>query len=218
MDNEKEKSLKALQMAFVGKIIADFTHEIKNHLAFIKESAGLIEDIIGTKKSIGKQEIQQTVDVLRSIVEQIGKSVNMFNYLNRFSHRMDHPVSTFNINDTLEELVVLLGRYANQKQISLNTDFQKDIPPISSDPVSFQFIIFCIIEEMLKTLDKRSSILIRTDYSRDKSSVQIFREGNIIPAAEEGRCSFEILKDIVQKTGWSIIREDKKIILELPVS
>lgn len=219
MDNEKEKNLKALQMAFVGKIIADFTHEIKNHLAFIKESAGLIEDIIGTKKSIGKQEIQQTVDVTRSIVEQIGKSIIMFNYLNRFSHRMDHPVSTFNINEALEELVMLLSRYAKQKKIDLETDFQKDITSISGDPACFQFIVFCLIEEMIEKLDKNSRIIAKSMSSKNSISVQFIMDGNVITSHEEKtKCPLDLLHYLITQLEWNLLREDKKLILTIPFS
>ncbi len=43
-------------LAFVGKIIADFTHEINNHLALIKESAGLISDICKGKNPLIKRK------------------------------------------------------------------------------------------------------------------------------------------------------------------
>jgi nitrogen fixation/metabolism regulation signal transduction histidine kinase len=219
MDNDTENSLRALQLGFIGKIIADFTHEIKNHLAFIKESAGLIEDLIGSKKSLEKHEIRQTVDVLHSIVNQIGKSVNMFNYLNRFSHRMDNPISTFNINDILEELFVLLNRFANQKKISLKTDFQKDIFPFSGDPTRLQFIIFCLIDEMINKLDKNSRIIAKTMSFKNSITVQLVMEGNVITSDEEKtKCPQELLQYLITQLGWNLLREDKKLIVTIPLS
>lgn len=44
-------------IAFIGKIISDFTHEINNHLALIKESTGLISDICKGKKSINVKQL-----------------------------------------------------------------------------------------------------------------------------------------------------------------
>lgn len=103
-------------LAFVGKIIADFTHEINNHLALIKESAGLISDICKGKKSIDKKEMPYVIESLEAIENQINKSVNFINYFNRFAHRMDNLKSSFKLNSAIEELFELLKRYSNRKK------------------------------------------------------------------------------------------------------
>ena len=102
-----EQELRFLQLRFIGKIMAGFTHEIKNYLAIIKESAGLIGDMV-KKGKMSKNDIPEYLDIVHSIEDQIEKATEQFTYLNRFSHRMDSRLSTFNLNECLGELIALV--------------------------------------------------------------------------------------------------------------
>lgn len=219
MEPEAGKDLRLLQLSLIAKIIASFTHEVKNHLAFIKESAGLIGDVMESKKSLSKEDVQQSLEVLRSIRDQIGKTSDLCNYLNRFAHRMDYPTCTFNVNESMEELVVLLHRIAHQKRITLSKDLLKDIPVTDSDPSRIQFIAFCFLEDMIKRLDNNTRIVVRTDSSRDSIRIQIIAEGNFMTGIEEkSRCSFELLQGISKSLCINLLQEEKKMTITIPRS
>jgi nitrogen-specific signal transduction histidine kinase len=179
-----ERELRFLQLHFVGKILAGFTHESKNYLAIIKESAGLIEDMIKLGKS-GEEASGQFLEIIHSIEEQIEKSTGLFKYLNRFSHRMDNQLSAFNCNEALEELMALVNRFANQKRIELVKDFQQDLPQIYGNPSMVQFLVFSHLEENIKTLDKNSRIIIKTGTANGSITIKIIQEGNVLEAEKE---------------------------------
>ena len=124
MGHEEEEAIKIAHLKFIGKVLSVFTHELNNHLAIIKESAGLIEDTLRLQKSSGKYDIEESLKIIRSIENQIGKTAWICKKLNGFGHRMDRALSTFNVNESLEELLVLLNRVANQKKVSFEKDFQ----------------------------------------------------------------------------------------------
>lgn len=219
MEPEAGRDLRLLQLSLIAKIIASFTHEVKNHLAFIKESAGLVGDVMESRKSLSKEDVQQSLEVLRSIRDQIGKTSELCNYLNRFAHRMDYPTCTFNVNESMEELVVLLHRIAHQKRITLSKDFLKDIPVTHSDPSRIQFIAFCFLEDMIKRLDKNARIIVQTDSSRDSIKIQIIAEGSFMAGIEEkSRCSFELLQGISKSLGINLLQEDRKMTITIPRS
>ncbi len=219
MEYEKEHDLRVSQLSFIGIILSGFTHEIKNHLAFIKESAGLIGDIIESRKSLAKQDLQQTVNIIHSITNQIGKTSELCNYLNCFAHRMDSPMSTFSVNESIEELIVLFNRFANQRRISLETDFQKNLPLINSDASRLQFLIFCFIEEMIRKLDKNSRITVKTASSKDSIMIWLIQEGSVItPVEEKSPCLFELRHDVIKQLGGNLSQEDKEVIIVIPLS
>jgi nitrogen-specific signal transduction histidine kinase len=174
-----EQELRLLQLRFIGKILAGFTHESKNYLAIIKESAGLIEDMIKLGKS-GEEASGQFLEITHSIEEQIEKSTGLFKFLNRFSHRMDTQLSAFNCNEALEELMALVNRFANQKRIELLKDFQQDLPEIYGNPSMIQFLVFSFLEENIKTLDKNSRITIKTGAANGSIMIKIIPEGNLL--------------------------------------
>lgn len=216
MENKNEQDLRLLHLRFIGKILAGFTHEIKNYMAIIKESAGLIEDMIKLEKST-KSDSGQYLEITRSIEEQIEKTNDLFRYLNRFSHRMDTELSTFSVNETLEELSALLNRFANQRKISLEKDFQKDIPSINSNPSMLQLLVFQFLEEKLTSLDKNSRLIIKTESANGSIAIRIIPKGNLLDVDKE-KFSYEFQDNVVRLLRGSISQGNKETVITIPVS
>ena len=210
MKYENEENLRLLQLQFIGKILAGFTHEIKNYLAIIKESNGLIEDLITLGKT-SQVDSEQYLEITRSIEEYIEKTNNLFRYLNRFAHRMDSQLATFNLNETLEELIALVTRFANQKKISIGKDFQEDIPPIHSNPSLVQFVAFSFLHEKIKNLDNNSKITIQTAAAENTVKLRIIPEGNFLEGNDDSpSITFENLEKIIKQLGGNIVQEKGK--------
>jgi nitrogen-specific signal transduction histidine kinase len=217
-ENKGEHDLRLLQLRFIGKILAGFTHESKNYIAIVKESAGLIGDMIQLGKNSG-DEPDTYLEIIHSIEEQIERATNLFRYLNRFSHRMDTELCTFNVNETLEELIALITRFANQKKISLEKDFQQDIPSINNNPSLLQLLIFHFLEGQLTGLAKDSSIMLKTSVLNRSVAVQIITKGNYLETVTEKGPETDTIHDyIINKLGGAIVRDNDLIIITLPVS
>lgn len=217
MENNNEQDLRSLQLRFLGKILAGFTHEIKNHLAIVKESAGLMGDMIKMGKS-AESASGQYLEIVQSIEEQIAKALVHFTYLNRFSHRMDTTFSTFNVNESLEELTALLHRFANQKRISLEKDLQKDLKPINGSPSMLQFIVFHFLEETMAKLDKNSRIIVKTEGMNSSVVIRIIPEGNVLVTdAIKSECPHGIIDSIIKMLNGTITKQGEETTITLPI-
>ena len=157
----KNNDVRIEQLSFIGKVLSVFTHELNNHLAIIKESAGLIEDTLRFQKSSGKYDIEEGLKVIQSIENQIGKTAWICKKLNGFGHRMDRALSTFSVNESIEELLILVHRVASQKKVTFEKDFDEDMPQISSDPAKLQFVVFCFIDKNLKGSIKTAVLYLK---------------------------------------------------------
>ncbi len=206
------------QLSFIGKVLSIFSHELKNHLAIIYESAGLAMDLIELGKSSNKKDFDQYMKPLRSINSQMEKTLILINYFNRFSHRMDNPASTFNVNEALEELIALINRVLNQHRINLEKDFQRDIPLIHSEPLQLQLLIFCFIEKNMVRLVENSSIIVKTVYADNLLSIKIITKGNLIDTDKKGICPDDICPYIIKQLGGSISQKTEEVIITLPVT
>ena len=177
------------QMSFIGKVLSVFSHEINNHLAILKESVGLIGDLIELGKTSSRKDLKEILKITQSIKNQIEQTTYFCDKLNGFGHGMEEPLSAFNIHKSIEELMVLLRRSINQKMICLEKDFTANMPLIYSNPLKIQFLIFCLIDKHLKRLDKNSKIIIKTVYSNDSIGITIIPKGNLIETDEEVICN-----------------------------
>jgi nitrogen-specific signal transduction histidine kinase len=156
-----EDDLRVAHLAFVGKLLAGLSHENKNHLAIINESAGLIQDLLSLsgKSSVGNEKIPKMLDL---IAERVEKANQMTRYLSRFAHRMDNPVSMFSVNEALEEEVALLERFARQLNIGLETTFEPKLPTLHNSPSLLQFAFYELLLPFFSVLGKDSTIVITT--------------------------------------------------------
>lgn len=218
MEYNDEHKLRASQLSFIAKVLSVFSHELKNHLAIINESAGLIMDYIESGKLLDRKDSDQYIKPLRSINNQMNRTLTLVNYLNRFSHRMDNPASTFNVNEALEELIILINRTANQHRVNIEKDFKKDIPLICSDPSQIQFLIFCFIERNIKRLSENSSIIVKTSHSDGLLSISIISKGNFIDADKLGICPDDVCQYIVKQLRGNILQKTVEVIITLPIT
>lgn len=214
-----EENLRLLHLRFIGKIIAGFTHEVKNYLAIIKESAGLIEDLITLGKDT-ESDSGQYLEIIRSIEEQIEKTNILYRYLNRFAHRMDDQLATFNINESLEELTALVTRFANQNKITIEKDFHESMPSIYSNPSLLQLVVYTALEEKIRHLDKNSKISIQTGIDENSVKIRLVAEGNLIEGEGDATSiPYEILEKTIKQLGGNISEENRKeTLMMLPLT
>ncbi|MCK5515752.1 MAG: hypothetical protein KAI39_02670, partial [Desulfobulbaceae bacterium] len=94
-----ENRLRDSQLAFLGKLLAGYTHELKNHLAIINESSGLMDDLLEMSGGGDEKLHKRFKKIIATIGERISRANTMAMYLNRVAHRMDFPLSSCNVND-----------------------------------------------------------------------------------------------------------------------
>jgi C4-dicarboxylate-specific signal transduction histidine kinase len=109
------ESSKYPEAAFLAAMTASATHEVRNVLAIIKESAGLVEDLVqvyGTRGILDPEKVQR---VLERIGLQVKRGADLLTHLNRLAHTLDQDLSTVEMGRELEHLVFLSQRFARRK-------------------------------------------------------------------------------------------------------
>lgn len=171
--------LREAQLRFIGKILATLSHELKNHLAIIKEFSGLIQDLAEVEKTPAEGPAGQYVSSVRSIHRQIDKTLELLRYFSRFSHRMDASRSVYGVNEAVEELLALIHRIANQKKILLETDFHEALPQITGNPALLQFSLFRLIEDAMGRFEKNGSLVLRTELTGAAITITLIVRGEL---------------------------------------
>lgn len=134
------------EVAFLGRITAAFTHEMKNVLAIIKESAGLMEDLLFLSQENTFPHKDRFVRCLTTIQAQTNRGVELSSRLNRFAHSPDEEVATVNLNEILEQVVFLSGRFARLKGVTLSLNPHEAALNVVVSPVKLQMAVFGCLE------------------------------------------------------------------------
>jgi signal transduction histidine kinase len=175
------------EVAFFGKITAGITHELKNVLAIIKESAGLMEDIMSLSPEALISHQDKFQNSLNKINNQIKRGVELTDRLNKFAHSADEIIAEIDLHATIEQIVALSQRVARLKNIFLQT-----APPeqpgrqvnLVSQPVRLQMALFTAIECCLNVMPAGGVIRIGLEKSTEKPAVRFLCEGDLPPISE----------------------------------
>ncbi|MBU0908726.1 MAG: hypothetical protein KKA54_11285 [Proteobacteria bacterium] len=160
MKEDSEYELRTLQLEFFGRILAGFTHDLKNHLAIIKESNGLITDMIDMGRITDEALALKLQKITTSIQRRVVQATDMANNLNGFAHRQDTPFSTFQVNDLLAEELTFLRRFSRLREIDLKIELREGLPAIHNNPSMVQYVVFKLYTMALKRVKNRSLLEI----------------------------------------------------------
>ncbi len=102
-------------LRFFGKMSASATHEIKNTLAIINESAGLLEDLSLMAQKGQPMSIPRVNDISQSVARQVKRSDMVLRKLNRFSHSVDKSKEIVDLEKTIVFVLDLATRLLEMK-------------------------------------------------------------------------------------------------------
>lgn len=134
------------EVAFLGRITAAFTHEMNNVLAVIKESAGLMEDLLSFSQENAFPHRERFVRCLTGIQAQTKRGVELSARLNRLAHSPDEETADIDLNDAMEQVIVLSGRFARLKGVSLELHPCGEALRVVLSPLRLQMAVFFCLE------------------------------------------------------------------------
>lgn len=172
MTGEQEQSIRRRQMASFGRLLADFSHEMRNHLAVIQEANGLLEDILAMEETEGSPLFSSLGDTAAQIGQRVRRSAELCQHLSGMAHRSDTPLSSFSVNELLAELVVFLERSARSRQVVLQLEPGQGIDSIYNEPALLQHVLYQLYIFSLELLRTGQTLVISTAISTAISTSQ----------------------------------------------
>ncbi|GEM_PF-167492 len=153
-------------LAFLGKVNASISHELKNIMAIISETAGLLEDLSDMAADGPPVAPDMLANCTRSIVEEIQRGFATIRQMNRLAHSVDTPVATVDLLELIDLVVHLAGYLSRSGKVRV-TAVGKASPVVRTSPFLLQAIIYQVLgytfENFGAGADLTISILPRDD-------------------------------------------------------
>lgn len=196
-----------------GKISAAVSHDLKNVLAIVNESAGLLDDLaLRAAKGIEIPTDRLTVTTAR-ILKQVKRGDAVLKNLNRFAHSTDVPVSQVNVAETLALMVELAGRQAAMKEHVLSVT-PAEIT-LSTCAVYLESLVYLLLRQMIDTLPRKEAVEITVADNGD-GAVITFAGGVEGPLVEEKTFLGEQECALMQWLHAEVSVLPGKLVLSLP--
>jgi C4-dicarboxylate-specific signal transduction histidine kinase len=182
---EEEKS-------FVGKIAAGVTHELMNVFATIRETSGLMEDLLSLSRESSFPHGQRFARSLGTIREQVSRGMEISGKLNQFAHSMDECRGRAGVDELLQRIAFLMQRAANLKRVRLVVQ-PGELPVIlSSDLFRLQMVLVACIEYCLERAASGETINLQSEGSGNSVAIRILFEAGSCPASAGGSLPEEL--------------------------
>jgi len=134
------------EVAFLSKVTAGFTHEIKNVLAIIKESSGLMEDLLALTPPGAFPRQERFLRAVASVLNQVERGVVLSTRLNGVAHSPDVPVTTLDAVELVEGMAALSERFARLKGVTLKAQGPGAPVAVVTSPLKLRMAVFMAME------------------------------------------------------------------------
>jgi len=192
--------VKANELAFFGKIAAGVTHELRNVLAIINESNGLMADLLVMLKETPFPQRERFQRSVQKIGEQVQRGVEITSRFNRFAHSIDDPCTDVDLNSIVTQTVVLAKRFAALQNVELKS-------AVSDHPVMLLTNAFRVQMALTRAIDA----FVRCMSGLNGSILMLVRDGLDSPGLDfyfEGESCEKVVKGVVEEFGeWREFEE-----------
>lgn len=119
-------------LTFFGQRTASVSHELKNVMSIINESAGLLGDLAAGAASGRPMDPKRVAKTATNIGRNVQRGVEIIDRLNRFSHSVDEPVRGLDLTALLDDVVQLTHRFAGLHGASIEATMPSEPLPVQS--------------------------------------------------------------------------------------
>jgi len=159
IDQQKQISAEAFQQQqweSARDLIKGLAHEIKNPLGGLRGAAQLLHREITDEQKEYTQMIIEQADRLTNLVDRLLGPNQLPN------------MQMLNIHTVLESVFKLVS-LSNEKQISIERDYDPSIPELIFDPDKLQQAVLNIVNNAIQVLDENGKLVLRTRAASNKT-------------------------------------------------
>lgn len=206
---DTKEALYLARLKFIGKVLAICTHELRNHLAIIRENTGLIVDTL----QFARHKDIDAFKPLKCIDNQALRSTALLTVISSFCHRLDSDISEFSLTEVIDELLSLLQRYINQQEIMLTKDYTKYLKSLRSNPSIIQFVLFCLFQR----LSSKSTVLLSIYSEGNDTFIRLkSKECFVTSTNTQDICNLQLLAEACEVLEAQIQIESNVAVLKIP--
>ena len=147
----------------IGRLISLFVHETNNHLATLRESSGLGDDIISAHKLSDKEKLTELDKLLCAMDDRIGHAASLVRAFGELGRHMENPAVPLDVNQAIEGIMPFLSKIARQKNLKIRTSYGQKLPAAAGDFSCLQCLILALFDNFCSAREPQATATITTE-------------------------------------------------------
>lgn len=166
----KQGVMRSEKLATLGQLAASVAHEINNPLAVIMGRAEFLASEIENDDPI----IQKSIGAIEKESEKAASTVKRFL---TFARRTEPEFKLVNINQLLDTSLGLSSHLAIMEKITVEKEFEKEIPEIRVDPTQIEQVFINIILNAIQSMRSGGKLIVYSAKKKDKTEIRFVDNG-----------------------------------------
>ncbi len=144
--NRENDTISVIGLQFFGKMTASISHEIKNVLAIINESAGILEDFTLMEKKGVPLNPEKVDNAAKRVLKQVQRADGIIKKMNGFAHSIDEPVKHIDLSKIIELVTGLSDRFAANRGVTIEIEPLETSVAITTRPFFLENLIWLCLD------------------------------------------------------------------------
>lgn len=183
------------QAAFLARLTAGVTHEVRNVLAIVKESAGLVDDLVKAAGPGRAPDPERVLGALGRVEAQVARGAELMTSLNRLAHGLDRTEEPLDLAEALLHVERLCRRFARLAERDVEVLERAEVPTVTASPLEVYMALVAGLEWQLAHTPDDAVVVVEADGGGGRPRV---RFGARAPApGGDGRATPEEWSDLL---------------------
>jgi len=195
------------EAAFIARMTASTTHELRNALAVVKESAGLVDDLTLALQRQRPVNPEKMLSATRRIDAQVARAADLLTSLHRLAHGLDHAREPLDVGQHLRHVVFLCQRFARLRRSRIELAAEHgDGRTVQANALHLLMLLTTAIDCALELLPEESVVALRVTGAGGGSTIELTATagGGVAPPSPEGAASWPRLTALGGRLGAAV--------------
>lgn len=205
-------------LAFFGQMSASISHELKNTISIMNESAGLLEDLSAIAEKGGDIDTAKVKRLSQTIRHQIKRTNDIIGNMNRFSHLVDEPFRQIETAGFLRFVVDISRRLTASAGVEVVVEDAEKPLNIVTRPFYLHYLVWLTIQYCINNPGVTGDLKLHAKPAADGVNI-IFTGLKTVPDKPEAHFSAQREKTLIGLLGAEIQKKsspENALILFLP--
>jgi len=186
------------ELAFFGQVGAGVSHDIRNVLSIIGESAGLLDDLLAAAQRGKPLDAERLQRISASIARQVKNGTATMERFSRFAHATDEQSGPVDLAALADNMASLLQRHARLAGCDLRAELPARPVLVRADPFRLQHALFLAVRLVLQHVENGAAATIKLVANKPAAVLSVSgkaaADGPALPAPGPGLS--EVLEEI----------------------
>jgi len=146
------------RVRFLGRVIASVSHELKNALATVSESAGLISDIL-RDPAPSEQDAAEVRVCAEAVADELRRSFGIIGRLNAFAHSADHAIAEVEVRGLVDLTAALAGYLSFASPVRIMDTGDGEVR-IETSPLQLEDLVYRLLESAFRLRHRGSEVRV----------------------------------------------------------